>query len=291
MKRIIKEPLLHFLLLGAAIFAAYQWKPNRSVTEDGKIVVTQAQIEHLATGFTMIWQRRPTTQELDGLIRDYVREEVYCREAKAMGMDKDDTVIRRRLSQKMEFVMNDMSVTAEPTDADLEAYLKAHADQFKQEPRFTFRQVYLNPQQHGENLARDAAQLLEKLNLPNGTADATTAGDPILLEADFNDATASKVASQLGEKFAARLPSLTTGKWQGPVESSYGVHLVLVTERKESRLPELSEVRDAVRREWETARRSEANEKVYADLLKHYDVSIEQPINPDSKKLAALKQK
>ena len=206
-----------------------------------------------------------------------MRDEVYCREAMALGLDKDDTVIRRRLRQKMEFVSDDIAAQTEPTDADLNAYLQAHPDSFRVEPRFTFSQVYLNPEKHGENLARDTAQLLAQLNQAGGKADVSALGDSFLLEHTFAAAPASEVAKQFGEKFAAKLGELAPGQWQGPVESGYGVHLVLVSERTEGRLPALAEVRDAVRREWANARRLEANEKLYEAMLTRYVVTIERP--------------
>ena len=275
MKRILNEPLFHFLLLGAVIFAAYGLFAKRSSNEPGKIVITQGQIEHLATAFAAAWQRPPTAEELNGLVRDRVREEVYCREAMALGLDKDDTVVRRRLRQKMEFVSDDIAAQAEPSDADLKAYLQAHPDSFRLEQRFTFQQIFLSPQKHGEHLARDAAQLLAQLNQAGGQADPAALGDAFLLEHSFTAALAGEVAKQLGEKFAAKLPELTPGEWRGPVESSYGLHLVFVSERTPGRLPELAEVRDTVRREWEHGRRLEANEKFYQELLKRYTVTVE----------------
>src|ERR1044072_6814553 len=117
----------------------------------------------MAVGFTCTWQRAPFREELAGLIRDRVQEEVDCREAMALGLDKDDSIIRRRLRQKMEFVTDDVNALAEPTDDELGAYLKTHGDTFRVQRQFTFSQVYLNPERHGENLVRDTAQLLVQL--------------------------------------------------------------------------------------------------------------------------------
>jgi hypothetical protein len=177
----------------------------------------------------------------------------------------------------MEFVSDDIAAQSQPTDAELGAYLTAHPDSFRVEQRFTFRQVYLNPEKHGENLARDAAQLLAQLNQAGNKADSSTLGDSILLEHAFAAAPGSEVGKQFGENFAAKLGGLPPGQWQGPVESGYGVHLVLVSERTEGRLPALAEARDAVRREWDNARRLETNEKFYQELLKRYAVTIERP--------------
>jgi len=277
MKQILREPLLHFLLLGAAIFVAYSFVSKRGTLEPGKIVITRGQIEHLATGFVKTWQRLPTEQELAGLIRDQVREEVFCREAVALGLDQDDTVIRRRLRQKMEFVSDDIAAPTEPTDADLNSYLLAHADTFRVEQRFTFQQIYLNPQKHGDQLPQDAAQLVARLNQDGDKADVAALGDSFLLEHDFAATPAGEIAKQFGESFAAALSGLTPGQWQGPVESGYGVHLVKIGERTEGRLPALVEVRDAVRRDWDNTRRLEANEKFYQVLQSRYQITIEKP--------------
>lgn len=276
MKRILKEPLLHFLLLGVGLFIAYGLisKPGSS-SAPGKIVVTMGQVEHLAAGFAKTWQRPPTPQELTGLVRDRVREEVYYREAMALGLDKDDTVVRRRLRQKMEFISDDIASQTEPTDADLSAYLSAHSDAFRVEPRYSFSQVYLSPDRHGDNLSRDTEELFAQLNGTDGKTDPEALGDSTLLAHQFTDVSASEVASQFGEAFAAKLPELTPGQWQGPVESGYGVHLVLISERAVARLPALVEVRDTVRREWDNAQRLEANETFYQELLKRYTVTIE----------------
>ncbi len=277
MKKILREPLLHFLLLGGAIFAAYDLMPKRTRVEPGKIVITREQIAAMAEGFTRTWRRPPLAEELEGLVRDRVQEEVYCREAMALGLDKDDTVIRRRLRQKVEFVSDDIAAQAEPTDADLNAYLQAHPETFRVEQRITFRQVYLNPEKHGESLAKDAAELLEHLNQAGIKDDGAAAGDSSLLERDFTDVPTGEVAKQFGETFAAKLGGLAPGRWQGPVESGYGVHLVWVNEHTEGRLPALAEVSAAVAREWANARRMEANGKFYAELLRQYAVTIEKP--------------
>jgi len=287
MKRILKEPLLHFLLLAAAIFVANGLVAKRSSGEPGKIVVTQGQLASLVEGFTRTWQRPPTSEELEGLVRDRVRDEVYYREAMALGLDRDDTVIRRRLRQKMEFVSDDIAAQTEPTDADLTAYLRAHPDGFRVEQRVTFRQVYLNPEKHGENLGRDAARLLAQLNHLDDKGDVSALDDSFLLEHQFAALRTSVVATQFGEAFAAQLSGLPPGRWWGPVESGYGAHLVFVSERTEGRLPALAEVRDEVRREWENAQRLEANERFYQERAKHYTVTIDRMDPVEASKIAA----
>jgi len=277
MKRLLKEPLLHFLLLGTAIFAAYSLASKRSGGEPGNIVIAQGQVAAMVVAFSRTWQRPPSGEELEGLIRDRVQEEVYSREAMALGLDKDDTIIRRRLRQKMEFLTDDIAALAEPTDDELSAFLKAHADTYRVQRQFTFSHVYLNPERRGENLARDTKQLLAQLQQAGDKADVAELGDPFLLEHKFQSLPAREAVKQFGEKFAMKLGELSPGEWHGPVESGYGVHLVSVSERTDGRVPALAEVRDAVRREWANARRLEANEKFYQELLKRYVVTIERP--------------
>ncbi len=292
LKTLLREPLVHFLLLGAGLFVAFGFVSKRTSPAPEKIVVTRGQIESLALSFTRTWQRPPTDEELEGLIRDHVREEVYYRAAIALGLDRDDTIVRRRLRQKMEFLSEDVGAEVGPTDEDLQAYLRAHPETFRVERRFTFRQVYLNPDRHGGNLRRDAARLLAQLNQTGGKADVIEMGDPSLLEHQFDAVPASEVAKQFGEKFAAALTDVAPGRWQGPIESGYGAHLVFVAERTDERLPALEEVRDAVRREWMNFHRQKANDQFYAGLLERYTVTVEQPQRADGeKKLAAVKSR
>jgi hypothetical protein len=274
-KKLLREPLVHFLLLGAVLFAAYGTLMKRTSNEPGRIVVSQVRIEHLADGFARTWLRTPTAEELEGLIRDYIREEVYYREAMAMGLDRDDTIIRRRLQQKLEFVSEDISDFARPTDEELHVFLQDHPDQFRPERRFTFHQVYLSLARHRDSLAGDTAELLRQLKLSGNSSDTSTLGDPSLLEQQFSNVEATEIAKQFGEKFAGALNDLPLGEWQGPVESTYGAHLVFVEERTELRSLALEAVRDAVRREWLNARRLESNKKFYDSLRKRYTIDIE----------------
>jgi PPIC-type PPIASE domain len=291
MIRILKEPLLHFTLLGAAIFLAYGLVSRRSGDEPGRIVITQGQVASMAESFTRTWQRPPTSEELQGLVRDRVRDEVYAREAMALGLDRDDTVIRRRLRQKMEFVAEDVATRAEPSDAELTAYLQANPDAYRVAERFTFRQVYLNPEKHGANLGRDAAELLAGLNQTGEAVDAAALGDPSLLEPDLAALSGSEVAQQFGEAFASQLRELAPGRWQGPFESGYGVHLVFLRQRTEGHLPELAEVREAVQRDWSNAQRLEANETLYQAMLQRYAVTIEPLPASEETKLAEVEAK
>jgi parvulin-like peptidyl-prolyl cis-trans isomerase-like protein len=274
-----REPLLHFLLLGAAIFGVYSLVSKHSAAAPGEIVITQGKLENLVTGFTRTWQRPPSEEELKGLIRDYVREELAYREAIAMGLDRDDTIIRRRLRQKLEFLNDDLAAHVEPTDVDLQTFLQSHPDKFKTETTFTFRHVYLNPQAHRATLSRDAARILTELGQASETADLNSFGDPFLLMHQFEKMRLTEVKKMFGDQFAYRLIAMKTRQWEGPVESGYGSHLVFVSERKDGHLPALAEIRSEVQREWANAKRLESEDKLYQVLLQRHTVRIE-PLAP-----------
>jgi hypothetical protein len=285
MKRLIHEPFLHFLLLGALIFIVHRVLFKRVDDEPQRIVITRGQITSTVIGFSRTWRRPPTREELEGLIREQMREQVYYHEAVAMGLDQDDPIIRRRLQQKLEFLTDDVTAVAEPTDAELAEYLKTHAGAFRVDRRITFNQVYLDPSKHGERLTQDANQLLFQLRQQGRDADLYSLGDAFLLEHRFDAAPATEISKQFGDKFVAKLADVPFGQWFGPVESGYGIHLVFVEQRTEGRLPELAEIRDAVRRELTNARRLESNEKFFQNLLKHYQVVVEKAdsAKPDQK--------
>jgi hypothetical protein len=283
--KFIREPLFHFLLLGAAIFAVYGLATRHKTDKPGEIVVTQGTFENLVTGFSRTWQRPPTEEELQGLVRDYIRDEAAYREALALGLDRDDMIVRRRLRQKLEFLSDELATRTEPSGAELQSFLQTHTGLFQSEPLFSFRQIYFNPQLHGGNLHRDVARALEDLERAGSRANTTDLGDPFLLEKSFKNVSLSDVKRTFGDQFASAVAALQLGMWQGPIDSGYGTHLVFVTQRSEGRLPALDEVRDQVRREWLDAKRSEATEKFYQALLSRYKVKIELP---EEKKIAQV---
>ena len=280
--KILREPLLHFILLGAAIFALYGFVTRHRTDKPGEIVVTQGTLENIITGFTRTWQRPPTEEELRSQVRDYIREEAAYREALAMGLDRDDTIVRRRLRQKLEFLSDDLATRREPTDADLQTFLQRHPELFQSEPSFSFQQVYLNPQQHAANLSADEAGLLDKLRRSGPNADLSSLGDPFLLASSFQNVSLAEVKQVLGDQFASAIDGLPTSRWEGPVTSGYGVHFVFLSQSTGRNLPVLSEIRDQVRREWFNTKRNEATDQFYQALLKRYTVRIE----PEGKKLA-----
>jgi len=274
MRRWLKEPLLHFLLLGLAIFGAYRLL-GPDEPPPSSIVVTEGIINGQIESFSRTWLRPPTPREVNELIREYVREEIYYREGMALALDRDDTVIRRRLKQKLEFVAEAAGIAAEPTDEDLRAYLEQRRDAYQTDARLSFVHVFLSAERRGDAVAQDAASLLAGLQSSQEALDPAALGDPTLLERQFEDVPLRDVAAQFGDEFADRVVELPVGQWQGPIESAYGMHLVLVGARTDGRAPELDEVRDALRRDWLNERRIVANEAYYQSLLQRYTVTID----------------
>lgn len=277
MKRVFGEPLLHFLLLGTVLFAAYGALNGSGSSRNSEIVVTAGQIEHLKTGFTRSWRRPPSADELNDLIRIYIREEVHYRHAREMDLDRDDPIIRRRLQQKLEFVSEDVAAQSDPSESDLETLLRSQPEKFRVGRSYTFTHVYLNPDRHGGNLVADAERLLLQLRNSDATADISSLGDRFLLEANFQAISEGEIAKLFGADFSDSLTKLPIGKWQGPLKSGYGVHLVFVQQRTDGRVPALNEVRETVIREWNEIQRNKANEDFFKKLLNRYTVTIEAP--------------
>lgn len=277
MRKLLREPLLHFMLLGLGLFLLHGWMAGPSSRSGDSIVITQGRIEQLGAGFARMHQRAPDAGELEALIDDAIREEIFYREAKALGLDQDDTIVRRRLRQKLEFVSEDVSPVPVPTEAELQAYLSANPEKFRSESRYSLSQVYLNPAKRGTRLAGDTQSVLAQLRRAGANADTSRLGDAFLLEHHFGDATASELARLFGARFETGLRTLPTGQWQGPVASGYGLHLVYVSRHETGQVPALQRVRDQVRREWVHAQRLQANERFYAELRKRYEVTVESP--------------
>jgi len=275
--RWLKEPLFHFLLIGAGIFMLYGWQTDDDALRPDQIVFTEAHVDRLINLWERKWQRLPTQQELQGLIEQQIREEVLYREALAMGLDKDDQVVRRRMSQKMEFISNDLASLAEPDDSQLQTYLDEHPEKFAIPGRISYSQVYLNVSQRGEQVNSDAEKLLAELSQSTVDVDISMAGDSFMGGYSFNDETDFGVARLFGRVFADALFKLPVGEWTGPVESGYGLHLVRVDSRTDSRAPALEQVRDKVRFEWLAEQQRKTNDLLYSELRKRYEVTIEGP--------------
>jgi hypothetical protein len=297
MMRGFREPFLQFVLLAIAVVCLHFLVSRATSTPRAPaaptpvtplttipttnlptvILISREHIQAMAEGFARHRQRLPTQEELEGLIQERVREEVYYREALALGLDRDDAVIRKRLRQRLEQAAGGKAAAAEPEAEELQAYLDAHREKFRVEARYTFRQVYLDPERRRGRLADDTARLLAQLREAGTNAGIADVGDVFRHGPDFNAVPASEVTKELGEKFTAKLAELPLGRWQGPIESTFGPHLVFLSQRTASREPALAEVREVIQREWMDAQPQPAHDNFYQQLLKHYQVIIERP--------------
>lgn len=243
-----------------------------SNSDPAEIVVDQGQIATMTVLFERTWRRAPTSEEVNALIDGYVREEVLYREGVAMGLDRDDQLIRRRVGQKLEFLSESMNGVAEPSDAALQTYLDAHRERFARPARFTFRQVYL-----GTAANADTPRLLAQLNKLGDSNATLEMGAPTQLEARMQLASSTDIERVFGEQFAQALVNTAPGAWHGPLASDYGLHFVHVSERVEEHMPALGEVREKVMRDWHRDELTAANKKYYESLRERYQVRIENP--------------
>lgn len=271
MKRVLGEPLVHFLIAGALVFLAFSLLRGQD-RETREIVVSGQQVEQLAATFAKTWQRPATEPEIKALIDDHVKEEIYVREALRLGLDENDTVIRRRLRQKMEFMEQADAAGLTPTAAELEAFFQDHTSAFEVEPKLALEQVFIDPRKHAEGAETAALDVLNKLR---GNASVTELGDPSMLPPAVALSAPGVVAAIFGPGFAEKAVSLPVGEWRGPVPSEYGLHLVRVTERVNGRLPALEDVREAVITKWRAAKQDELSRRRFEDLLNSYTVRID----------------
>lgn len=280
LRKLIREPLFHFVLLGAVIFLLAGRVRSGSVGSADKIVVTQSQIESIVVGFSRTWMRPPSQEELQGLVNDYVREEVLYREAKAMGLDQDDVIVRRRMRQKFEFLAEDQAArTGPPTDQELESYLRQHADKYSEEPNFSFDHIFFSREMRGASADAEANAMLARLS-GKGTIDIAKLGDTFLLPSRFEKTSAGETARLFGEKFAEDLTKAPLGTWAGPIESSYGIHLVRVNARIPEGAPPLAKVREVVLRDLLNDRHKQELDTQYEKLRARYTVVVEPPEAP-----------
>ena len=211
LKKLLNEPLTHFLLIGACLFGLYAFVNPNAMQSDKRIVVDEGQIASLKSRFQRVWQREPTKKELQSLIEEYVIEEIYYREALAMGIDKNDPVIRRRLRQKMESFTDNLTATLAASEQELKQYLQRHPEKFKSDSRYTFKHVYINTDRSPEKL-QEIVTATQKV-LQTGES---VAGDSSLLPAQFTAADVFAIDRTFGQGFAAQLGTLSLNAWSPP---------------------------------------------------------------------------
>lgn len=273
---LLREPLIQFLVLGAALFGFFHLVDKKKAEAHERIVVSSARIDNLADGFERTWRRAPSKDELQGLVDDYIRDEVFYREGRAAGLDRDDVIIRRRVRQKMEFFAEDIAAQ-EPSDDQLSAYLTSHPDRFKIEDQLTFRQIFLNVNRRAGSIDDDSKRVADALSRADASLEVDSLGDPFLLGDEFKAVSQTDIRGIFGDDFARRISAVELGSWQGPLPSSFGQHFVYITERTAGAVPPLDAVREAVRREWSNSRRLVAEQTLYGSLRERYEIVVEMP--------------
>jgi hypothetical protein len=236
-----------------------------------KIVITAADIERLSAQWSKKWNRPPTETELMGLVDSYIKEEVYYREALALGLDQNDTILRRRLMQKMEFLSNDLAEMNQPDETALNKYFLDNQEKYKLPARVSFTHIYSSFDKRGAKVVEDAKSVLTGLN----SVRAPERGDSFMMQYDFVQETPFEVERLFGKKFAEQLFKSVINTWQGPIESGYGLHLVRISEKVDARMPELASVIDKVRTDLMFERRQKMNKEIYEKFKERYEIVVE----------------
>jgi len=275
-QRLLREPLVHFLGIGGLIFLLYVAVSDPVAAPVNTIVIGPEQIEQLAKSYQATWRRPPSAEELDRIIDEAVREEVYYREALALGLDSNDTIVRRRLRQKMEFLADSGAALVEPAPGELEAYLRANEERFRRSPLLAFEQIFL-----GQDTAPGRSEEILTMLRSNRVEDPSSLSSSTLLPQQLGLSSPQTVDGVFGQGFFEQLFELPRGRWAGPLQSAYGVHLARIDERVEAHLPALAEIRETVLRDWKAMKAQQIRELYYARLRANYVVEIVRAQNQD----------
>ncbi|WP_291994047.1 peptidylprolyl isomerase [Candidatus Accumulibacter sp. ACC003] len=278
--RWLREPLLHFLLAGGVLFAVYgALNPQISAPSPAnQIRLTRDDLRQMAVLWAGKWQRPPTPTEMNSLIENRIREEILYRESLALGLDQGDTIVRRRLAQKMEFLAEDSAAIRDPSAAELQAWFEQNRERFALPGRISFRHLYFSPDQRGQGARAAAGAALAKLvDQPADSPLAERLGDRFMFEDHYAERSPEQVAGVFGAAFAQSLSALKAGAWQGPVESGLGWHLLFIDSLTPGRLPILEEIEADVRAEWINAQRADAKRQSFAAMRARYEVVLPPP--------------
>ena len=279
-KRWLREPLIHFLLLGAVLFAVdYYVQPARGSGPSSKqIQLSLDELAQLALQFQAQWRREPTPEELTRLIENKVQNEILYREALVMGLDKDDEIVKRRMAQKLQFLAEDVAAAREPTTAELKSWFEKKQAAFAQPNRVSFRHLYFSPDRRSSRARDDAAKALAKLaGQPQDAKVAGSLADPFMFQDYYRDRAPEYLGKEFGPQFALAIAKLATGSWQGPIESGLGWHLVFVDTVIPGRVPAFEEIEPDVKSAWLGEQKELAWRKAYEAMRAKYTVLLPAP--------------
>ena len=271
--KILKEPILHFLVIGVLLYITYQSFNNYLNRGENVIYVKDAEISQLEQSWEMRWNRPPTPEERKGIVKQYIREKVLYKTALEMGLDRDDLVIQRRMVQKVEFLGADHIKAPQPSETDLLTYYDKHKAKYLQPEVLTMTQIFFDPDKRDQETLKDANKVLKELNAMDGfPVDLTIYGDVFMLQNYYPNKTDMEIRKLFGSGFTESVFELETGKWFGPVLSGYGTHLVFVHEHIANAVPEFSAVRENVKADWMDEMQTELEERYINGLLARYEI-------------------
>jgi hypothetical protein len=268
--RLVREPLVHVVLLGVLLFALHRWVAPPNASQE--IVVPADALAGLRDEFRRRTGRMPSVTDEQALLDAYVNDEILVREGVALGLDRGDVVVRRRLIQKMQLLLESTEAVPAPTDAELQAYLDAHASRYASPPRVSFTHVFVSTQHAGDRAASEIDAFRTQLD---AGADPATLGDPFLRGRELRLHAQGELASIFGAAFAADVMALPEGVWSAPLRSTFGFHLVRISEKRPGTAPEMGAVREQVEREWRAERRASLDRDTRARLRARYVVRVE----------------
>ncbi len=285
LRRWLGEPLVQFLLIGAVLFLGYQaLHPSAGAgASSTRIELTQDDLRQISMAWLAQGRPAPTPEQMRSLVDMRVREEILYREALALGLDKGDTIVKRRLAQKMEFLFEDVSALREPTREELKAWFEKNSGRFALPPRASFRHLYFSPDRRGARAREDAARALDKLRgKPASAQEEAALADPFMFQDYYGDRSLEEMAKLFGPRFAQALLQQQPGSWQGPIESGYGWHLVWVDSLTPSRVPAFEEVETEAKTEWIADQRAETRRRAYEAMRARYEIVLAAPVKQDA---------
>jgi peptidyl-prolyl cis-trans isomerase C len=275
-RQVCREPLVQFLAIGAILFAIYRLPGSESVPwSSNRIAIGAGEVEQLRAMFIKQRQRPPTEEELRELIDARIQEEVLYREALAMGLDRDDTIVKRRLAQKLEFLTEDLTDIGTPTEAQLAAFFAEHGERYQTANQISFVHIYFSTAKRGEGAVRDAKDDLARLRANGEASRIDEMGDAFLLEYDYRRLLPQDIEKIFGQSFAEKVLKLSEREWNGPLASGYGLHLVKVSERLTGPASTLDAVREQVTRGWLDDQRRQIKTITLKKLRDRYDIFID----------------
>jgi hypothetical protein len=272
MKKILKEPFFHFILIGIALFILYGMV-NKQSSSKNTILINDFDISSLISKWEMQWKRPPTEKELQNLINLNIKQEIFYQEALKMNLDHNDEIIKRRLSQKMKFLSNDIASLIEPTEEELQQYYKEHGDKYLTPTSYSLYQITFSPDKRKDNF-KDAAETLKQF--PDATfEEMKNWGDALPFPFYYPEITSIELGLQLGSKFPDGINDQELNKWVGPIPSGFGYHLVYITNKAEPKLLDFELRKKDVIRDFEYDQQQEIDELIYRELKKKYNIEID----------------